>query len=120
MYALDDEERRFSHYSPENRNTDAPYMMFRVSDGHFYPVPENKRKSVLTINTQIDAGSDVIYDFKAEDKELVPITDIVVLENTNPKLEISKSIISTKTKPTQISVLDGNIRSYKLNGITYY
>ncbi len=119
MHGLDDEERRFSHYSPEKRNKNAPSMMFRVSDGHFYPIPENKRKSVLTINTQIDAGSEVIYDFKAEEKELVPITDIVILENTNPMLEISKSIIATKTKPTQISVLDGNIQSYKLNGITY-
>jgi len=119
MHALDDEEKRFSHYSPEKRNTNAPSMMFRVSDGHFYPIPENKEKSVLTINTQIDAGSEVIYDFKAEEKELVPITDIVILENTNPMLEISKSIIETKTKPTQISVVDGNIQSYKLNGITY-
>ena len=119
MHGFDDEERRFSCYLPENRNTHAPSMMFRVSDGHFYPIPENKRKSVLTINTQIDAGSEVIYDFKAEEKELVPITDIVILENTNPMLEISKSIIETKTKPTQISVVDGNIQSYKLNGITY-
>ena len=119
MHGLDDEERRFSHYSPENRSTHAPAMMFRVSDGHFYPIPENKRKSVLTINTQIDAGSEVIYVFKTEEKELVPITDVVILENTNPMLEISKSIIAAKTKPTQISVLDGNIQSYKLNGITY-
>jgi len=64
----------------------------------------------LTINTQIDAGSDVIYDFKAADKELIHIRDIVVLENTNPMLIISKSSVSTKTKPTQISVLDGKIQ----------
>ena len=48
MHALDDEEKRFSHYSPENRNKNAPSMMFRVSDGHCHPITENKKKSVLT------------------------------------------------------------------------
>ena len=119
MHALDDEERRFAHYVPKNRNQNAPAMIFRISDSHFYPVPENKRKSVLTINTQIDASSNVIYDFKKEEKENAPITNVVVLENTNPMFEISNSIISSQTKPTQISVLDGNIQSYKLNGTTY-
>jgi len=63
--------------------------------------------------------NEVTHDFKAEGKELVPITDVIISENTNPMLEISKSIIATKTKPTQILVVDGNIQSYESNGITY-
>jgi len=43
MHALPDEERHFSHYSPENRNKNAPSMMFRVYDGQFYPIPENRK-----------------------------------------------------------------------------
>ena len=33
-------------------------MLFRVSDNHFYPIPDDKRKSLITIATQIDGKSD--------------------------------------------------------------
>ena len=95
-------------------------MLFRVSDGHFYPIPNNKRKSLITIATQIDSSSDVMYNHVKEEKEnKVPITDVVVLENTNPMNEVGKYMLETNTKPTRIVVNDGNLQSFKINDITY-
>ena len=120
-HALDDEEKRFMHFVPIKRNQNAPAMMYRISNGHFYPVPEKKVKSILTINHIIDADCDSVYNIKKDDKkEKLPIENVVVLEDTNPMLEISKCIRETKTLPTKrILVKDGVIQSYELNNITY-
>lgn len=121
LHALDDEEHRFMHYVPMKRNQNAPAMIYRISNGHFYPVPEQKVKSILTINHIIDADCDSVYTVKADDKkEKVPIDNVVVLEDTNPMLEISKCIKETNTLPTKrILVKDGVIQSYELNNTTY-
>ena len=121
LHALDDEEQRFMHYVPIKRATHAPAMIFRISNGHFYPVPEQKVKSILTINHIIDADCDSVYTVKTDDKkEKVPIDNVVVLEDTNPMLEISKCIKETNTLPTKrILVKDGVIQSYELNNTTY-
>jgi hypothetical protein len=100
MSAFDDNERRFLNYAPPNRNKHAPSMLFRVSDGHFYPIPDDKRKSLITIATQIDASSDIMYKhIKEEKNKSVPITDVVILENTNPMYEVGKYMLETNTKP---------------------
>jgi hypothetical protein len=121
MHSLDDEEHRFMHYVPMKRNQNAPAMIYRMSNGHFYPVPEKKIKSILTINQIIDADCDAVYNIKTEEKkEKLPVENIVVLEDTNPMLEISKSIIDNDKYPDRkIVVKDGVIQSYQLNDITY-
>ena len=121
LHALDDEEQRFLHYVPMKRNQNAPAMIYRISNGHFYPVPEQKVKSILTINHIIDADCDAVYTIKTDDKkEKVPIDNVVVLEDTNPLLEISKCIRETNTLPTKrILVKEGVIQSYDLNNTTY-
>lgn len=120
MSAFDDRERRFLHYTPIKVNKNAPSMLFRVSDGHFYPIPPSKRKSLITIATQIDSTSDVLYNHIKEEKDIVnPITDVVVLEDTCPLQEVGKYMIQTNTKPTRIVVNDGNIKSFKIEDTTY-
>ena len=121
LHALDDEEQRFMHYVPMKRATHAPAMIYRISNGHFYPVPEKKVQSILTINHIIDADCDAVYTVKTDDKkEKVPIDNVVVLEDTNPLLEISRCIKETNTLPTKrILVKEGVIQSYDLNNTTY-
>ena len=121
LHALDDEEKRFMHFVPFKVRKDLPAMIFRISNGHFYPVPQKKVQSILTINYIIDADCDTVYNIKKDDKkEKVPIENVVVLEDTNPMLEISKCIRETNTLPTKrIIVKDGVIQSYELNNITY-
>ena len=120
MSAFDDRERRFLHYSPISRNKKAPSMIFRVSDNHFYPIPETKRKSLITIATQIDAQSDVLYNHVKEEKDITnPITNVVVLEDISPMEEIGKYMTETNTKPTQLVVSDGKLQSFKIKDTTY-
>ena len=120
MSAFDDRERRFLHYTPIKRNKHAPSMLYRVSDGHFYPIPESKRKSLITIATQIDSASNVLYNHvKETNEDKNPITDVVVLENTCPLQEVGKYMMETNTKPTRIVVNDGNLKSFKINDTTY-
>jgi hypothetical protein len=121
MHSLDDEEHRFMHFVPMKRNQNAPAMIYRMSNGHFYPIPEKKIKSILTINQIIDADCDAVYNIKSEEKkEKLPVENVVVLEDTNPMLEISKSIIDNDKYPDRkIVVKDGVIQSYQLNDVTY-
>ena len=109
------------HYVPMKVRNDFPAMIFRISNGHFYPVPEQKVKSILTINHIIDADCDSVYTVKADDtQEKVPIDNVVVFGDTNPMLEISKCIKETNTLPTKrILVKDSVIQSYELNNTTY-
>ena len=120
MSAFDDRERRFLHYTPIKRCKQAPSMLFRVSDNHFYPIPEDKRKSLITIATQIDAKSDVVYNHVKKEKDIInPITDVVVLEDISPMEEIGKYMIQTNTKPTHLVVNDGKLQSFKIQDTTY-
>ena len=48
MSAFDDRERRFLHYTPSKVNKNAPSMLFRVSDGHFYPIQQIGQQEKIT------------------------------------------------------------------------
>ena len=120
MSAFDDRERRFLHYTPIKRSKQAPSMLFRVSDNHFYPIPDDKRKSLITIATQIDGKSDAVYNHVKKEKDIInPITDVVVLEDISPMEEIGKYMMQTNTKPTHLVVNDGKLQSFKIQGTTY-
>ena len=46
MYALNDGDKVFKIYQitdKEGRNRNAPSMMFKLSNNHFYTIPEDKR-----------------------------------------------------------------------------
>jgi hypothetical protein len=45
LHALDEEEHRFMHYVPlKIKHKDYPPMIFKVSNGHFYPIPKERIK----------------------------------------------------------------------------
>ncbi len=101
MYALNDDERVFETYHPESRNKNAPIMMFRISNNHFNPIPQNKQKSILTI-TSLDASSNLILVIpKMENKDIDKNIDTtVILENTSSVVELGKLMNETKIIPT--------------------
>ena len=53
MYALDDKEECLYIYQPVNRNKNASSLMFRVSNKHFYPIPECKKKKYFNKNINL-------------------------------------------------------------------
>lgn len=120
MSAFDDREKRFFNYTPEKRNKNAPSILYRISDGHFYPIPENLRKTLITIATQVDSKSDVLYHhIKDDKKEKNPIKDIIVLENTDPLYELGKVLNEKHKKPRSLIVNDGNLKSFEIDKISY-
>ncbi len=54
MYAIDDNEKCFKQYTPQNRNKKAPAMIFRVSNEHFYPCPNKKVQSIIQTTSTIN------------------------------------------------------------------
>jgi hypothetical protein len=47
MYAVDDNEKCFLQHIPHKRNKNAPAMIFRISNEHFYPCPNKKIQSII-------------------------------------------------------------------------
>ena len=59
-------------------------MIFKISNGHFYPIPKERIKSVLSLNQIIDCKSNMTYDIlETKKKEKINEEDIVVLKDTN-------------------------------------
>ena len=122
MHALDEEEHRFMHYVPYKvKHKDYPSMIYMIRNGHFYPIPKDRIKSVLAINQIIDATSLMTYDIKSiKEKGKVNEKDIIILENTNPLDEISK-IINTENKLPNKNIFakDGIVQTFGFGDKTY-
>ena len=119
MYALDDNEECFHIYQPANRNKKASPLMFRVSNKHFYPIPESKRKSVAKITSILNGSSDVISVHNDEDKKEAKAKNYVVLDNSNPMLELSKFIKETKTIPSNLKMTNTKLTSFNYKDDKY-
>ena len=60
MYAIDDNEKCFKQYTPQNRNTHAPAMIYRVSNEHFYPINDKlKIQSIVQITSMLNKINNV-------------------------------------------------------------
>jgi hypothetical protein len=71
MYAIDDNEKCFKQYIPQNRNKKAPAMIYRVSNEHFYPCPNKKIQSIIQTTSIINNIDSVMMNnnFKVKDEE---------------------------------------------------
>lgn len=118
MYALDDDEKAFKLFHPQNRNKKAPAMMFRVSNNHFYPIPESKKKAVLKLTSLINSSSDLITtNFQNEDKS--DTLEVKILEDTEAMVELGKVMNETKTIPSGIQMVNKKVQSFNCKGIKY-
>jgi hypothetical protein len=122
LHALDEEEHRFMHYVPlKIKHKDYPPMIFKVSNGHFYPIPKERINSVLSLNQIIDGSTSMTYDIKSKkEKEKINEEDIVVLKDTNLLDEISKIINTHNKLPCKnIFAKDGIVQMFQFEGKTY-
>lgn len=64
MYAVDDNEKTFKQYCPEDRNKKCPAMIFRLSNKHFYPIiNRSKVQSIIQTTSQINnVDSEMVRD----------------------------------------------------------
>ena len=122
LHALDEEEHRFMHYVPlKIKHKDYPPMIFKVSNGHFYPIQKERIKNVLSLNQIIDGSTSMTYDIKSKkEKEKINEEDIVVLKDTNLLDEISKIINTHNKLPCKnIFAKDGIVQMFQFEGKTY-
>lgn len=59
MYAIDDNEKCFKQYTPISRNKNAPAMIYRVSNEHFYPFPNKKIQSIIQTTSMLNKINNV-------------------------------------------------------------
>ena len=120
MYALDDDEKAFKTYHPENRNKKAPMMMFRISNNHFHPIPAIKQKSILQTTSILNTTSDLITTIKnKEETNKKVINNTIILEDTNAVIELGKIINETKIIPTNIKMTNKKLNSFIVDNTQY-
>ena len=59
MYAINDNEKCFKQYTPISRNKNAPAMIYRVSNEHFYPFPNKKIQSIIQTTSMLNKINNV-------------------------------------------------------------
>jgi hypothetical protein len=93
--------------------------MFRVSNSHFYPIPESKKKSILKIVSLINSSSDLIVVHNEIEVSKTPIDNVVVLEDSNAMVELGKYINETKIIPSNIKMTNKKITSFNIQKTQY-
>ncbi len=125
MYALDQDCIYFKVYNPEKRNHNAPALMFRVFNNHFYPVEnDSKRKSILKAVSNHLTQSEV---FRSRSKGLEEVkfkdfAEIKAFEDvTNPTEVFVNVMKEQKTQPIAENIyFDGeHVRSFKIKNTLY-
>jgi hypothetical protein len=119
MYALDQDNFYFHVYTPEKRNHNAPSLMFKVMNNHFYPIGEEKKKSLLKAISNSLSKSDVVRSSKAaEEKAKEKTYDAyhVHEEVVDPFQVMIKALSETGVQPADTNIyFDGDIKSFEIN-----
>ena len=116
MYALNDEEKVFEIYQPENRNRNGQSLVFRISNGHFYPVEDQSKIKKATHQNQIRS---VLFETIVEKPSYEADIDIKTVEYCNDIMESIKNHIANKQIPQKISMHNNELMSYWIDGCQF-
>jgi len=116
LYAYDENEKLFHHFYPDKKNN-YPSMMFKILNNHFYPIPENKRRSLINNKNGLNIYSNLYNDDNKKEEEIK--NEIIVLnENDNIFTKLS-DIMKKNKKIPNVRMYDDNITSIKINDNNY-
>ena len=122
MYAIDDNEKCFKQYKPQNRNKNAPAMIYRVSNEHFYPCPNKKVQSIIQTTSTINNIESVmtrnnfkVKDDEEEDKEYQNV-NVEYVEDIMFKLA---EVINNGGIPEKVNMLKKKLYGFKYGNNTY-
>ena len=120
MYAIDDNEKCFKQYTPQNRNKNAPAMIYRVSNEHFYPCPNKKIQSIIQTTSIINNIESVMTrnNFKVNDEEDKEYQNVNVeyVEDIMTKLV---EVINNGGIPEKVNMLKKKLYGFKYGNNTY-
>ena len=120
MYAVDDNEKCFLQHIPHKRNKNAPAMIFRISNEHFYPCPNKKIQSIIQTTSIINNIESVMIrnNFKIDDednKEYENANVEYVEDITNKLVEV----INNGGIPEKVNMLKKKLYGFKYGNNTY-
>lgn len=115
MYAIDDNEKTFKQYVPENRNKKCPAMIYRLSNKHFYPIQNVSKIKSITKTTSLinNIDSEIVREnYTVEDKEDIDNLDSVEFVDNIMK-QLTKTIKSGNI-PEKITLRKKEIIGYQI------
>lgn len=122
MYAIDDNEKCFKQYTPQNRNKNAPAMIYRVSNEHFYPCPNKKIQSIIQTTSTINNIDSVMTrnNFKVkDDEEEIKEYENVNIEYVDDIMDKLIEVINNGGIPEKVNMLKKKLFGFKYGNNTY-
>lgn len=111
MFAFDDTEKTFMIHQPTKRYGHAPVMAFRVSNNHFYPIPNERRISMLKSAT--NSISEMMIHNKKQEDTISKNENTIILESNDAMIELGKFLNEYQVIPTNIKMTDKSLKSFK-------
>ena len=122
MYAIDDNEKCFKQYTPQSRNKNAPAMIYRVSNEHFYPCPNKKIQSIIQSTATINNIESVMTknNFKVkDDEEEIKEYENVNIEYVEDIMGKLVEVINNGGIPEKVNMLKKKLYGFKYGNNTY-
>ena len=121
MYAIDDNEKCFKQYTPQNRNKNAPAMIYRVSNEHFYPCPNKKIQSIIQTTSIINNIDSVMMNnnFKVKDEEEIKEYENINIEYVDDIMDKLIEVINNGGIPEKVNMLKKKLYGFKYGNNTY-
>ena len=122
MYAIDDNEKCFKQYTPQSRNKNAPAMIFRISNEHFYPCPNKKIQSIIQSTATINNIESVMTknNFKVkDDEEEIKEYENVNIEYVEDIMGKLVEVINNGGIPEKVNMLKKKLYGFNYGNNTY-
>lgn len=103
MYVYDETDGLIEYYSPKKKSAkkDKP-LIFRVFDGHFQPIPDNKRGSATAKAANTTIRSNDIETFEDKKKEPTEKKKYEVIAPTQEEYDSIKEDLKAKNYPVSV------------------
>ena len=121
LYALDESNNIFYHYTPPTRNTNLPPIAYRIKNNHFYPLIETVKQIAAIVSTQV--GQSKAKEKKEDQGEAQELSvEMIVSDDPFQSLidicELKKTEVFDKVRPP-IEFDSEGLVSFVLENIKY-
>jgi hypothetical protein len=127
MYALDEDNKVFHSYIPEKRNKDAPSLVYKVLNNHFYPIID--KNEIQSISHKESTKSITFTKEKKDDEKtqeeklketIEKLQNANIWENvSNPNDILFNTIIEKQALPKKIKMHENKITEFTYKDDNY-
>lgn len=124
QYALDETHKVIHHYTPAKLNNNIPPLVYRVKNGHLYPIVSE----AASVCQMVARATTLAHERKPAEVEEVaadPLEVVVLEQDDRTPEEQLVAICQAQTteaysrKKAPLTYVDGRLASFKLNGTLY-